>query len=262
MNALVAVVVCTGMLVVLPLGLSLVGLPGRWWLLGAVPAVVALWLPRGVPALLLSVPYLLATVVLAGVAVLRFRRDPAVFTALVAPLVAGSALVAERGGYELLGFSLGVLRLTVAHFHFAGFAAALIAGLVSRLRPSRPALLATWSVPAGTAVVFAGYFVGDWVELAGALLLTAGMWLVGWVTWRDVRTVSADRWVRTLFGVAAVLLPVTMVLALSWAFGEAVGVWHPSLTWMAATHGLLNALGFGVCAVLGFRRLRTVGPWS
>ncbi|OSC61194.1 hypothetical protein B5180_36300, partial [Streptomyces sp. BF-3] len=56
--------------------------------------------------------------------------DPAgiaLLTALVTPSVAATALVAERSGHELFGFDLGILALTVPHFHFAGFAAALIA---------------------------------------------------------------------------------------------------------------------------------------
>jgi hypothetical protein len=45
-----------------------------------------------------------------------------------------------------------------------------------------------------------------------------------------------------------------MVLALSWALGEATGLPHPSLGWMAATHGVANALGFAVCAMVGRHR--------
>jgi hypothetical protein len=82
------------------------------------------------------------------------------------PAVAGTALVAERGGFRLFGFSLRILSLTVAHFHFAGFAAALIAGLVCRASAGR-ASAAAWSVPVGTVIVLVGYFTGDWVEFAG-----------------------------------------------------------------------------------------------
>ncbi|GAA2792813.1 hypothetical protein GCM10020219_074940 [Nonomuraea dietziae] len=52
-----------------------------------------------------------------------------------------------------------MLALTVAHFHFAGFAAALVAGLVGRQARSGAAAL---TVPAGTLLVLGGYFVGDW----------------------------------------------------------------------------------------------------
>jgi hypothetical protein len=191
------------------------------------------------------------TLLLAATAPVRLagRRptatDVAVTTALVAPLIAAVALVAERGGYPLFGFRLTVLTLTVAHFHFAGFAAALSAGLVSRLTDGRWSRAAAWTVPAGTGVVLVGYFTGEAVELAGAVLLSAGMWLVGWLTWRHVRP-----------SVSAVVLAASMLLALSWALGEATGLPHPSLGWMAATHGVANALGFALCGLLAWRRLR------
>jgi hypothetical protein len=54
----------------------------------------------------------------------------------------------------------------------------------------------------------------------------------------------------------ASVLAVTMVLALWWALGEASGLVHPSLGWMAATHGIGNAFGFGLCGMLAWRLLR------
>ncbi|NUK16453.1 YndJ family transporter, partial [Streptomyces lunaelactis] len=102
----------------------------------------------------------------------------------------------------------------------------------------------------------AGYFVDDWAELLGALVLTAGMWTVALLTWRDVRACERDRFTRGLLAVSAAVLVATMVLALSWALGEATGLPHPNLTWMAATHGLGNALGFALCSVLAWRRLK------
>ena len=263
MTVVVDLVVAVGMLVVVPVGLRLIGgdavlaWVGRWWLVGAAPAVVSLWLPRGAVAAGLAVPYAVMTLILGWRAVVRIARpgaglvDLAVATALGTPAVAAFSLVAERWGYHLFGFKLGVLALTVAHFHFAGFAAALIAGLVGRASGNR---LVALTVPAGTALVFVGYFTGEYVELAGAVVLTAGMWLVGWLTWRSVRT--GDRATRVLLLVSVSVLAVTMMLALWWALGEATGVPHPTLAWMAATHGLANALCFGLCGVLAWRRLR------
>jgi hypothetical protein len=183
--------------------------------------------------------------------------EVAVVTALVAPFVAAVALVGERAGVALFGFKLEVLALTVAHFHIAGFVAALVAGLVCRASAgSRVAPVAALAVPVGTGVVLAGFFTSEWVELAGAAILTAGMWLVAWLTWRQVRPRAGDRVARGLLAVGAVTLVGSMALALSWAFGEAAGVPHPSLAWMAATHGVANAVAFGACAVLAWRRLR------
>lgn len=170
--------------------------------------------------------------------------------------MAASSLIAERGGYHLLGFDLSVLALTVAHFHFAGFAAALIAGLATTTAPGRLSSAAALSVPAGIGLVFAGYFIGDQIELAGAIVLAAGMWMLAWVLWRDVQAVVGRRAESILLGVAATVLIATMALALWWAAAQVWEFGHPSLTWMAATHGIANALGFALCGLLAWRRVR------
>ncbi|WP_434599419.1 YndJ family protein [Streptomyces sp. A5-4] len=267
MSVLVNLIVMLGMLIVVPLGLRLIGSPHltrirHLWPLLAAPGAVALWLPRGTVATALAAVYALGTLALALHAPARLARtrslvpaEIAVLTALVTPSVAGLALVAERGGHELLGFDLEILALTVPHFHFAGFAAALVAGLVCRAADRPAGRFAALSVPLGTLLVLAGYFVDDWAELAGALVLTAGMWTVALLTWREVREDGQDLTTRCLLTVSAAVLVATMLLALSWALGEATGIAHPTLTWMAATHGLGNALGFALCAVLAWRRL-------
>ncbi|MFE6982058.1 YndJ family protein [Streptomyces griseus] len=269
MSALVNAIVMLGMLVVVPAGLRLSGRQElerirRLWPLFAVPGALALWLPRSTTATALACCYALGTVLLALHAPRRAVRsrdlDPAgiaLLTALVTPAVAATALVAERSGHELFGFDLGILALTVPHFHYAGFAAALIAGLVCRVSDGPAGRFAALSVPVGTLLVLAGYFIGDWAELVGAVVLTAGMWTVGLLTWRLGRADGRDRTTRLLLLTSAAVLVATMLLALSWALGEATGLPHPTLTWMAATHGLGNALGFALCSLLAWRRIRT-----
>ncbi|WBP89717.1 YndJ family protein [Kitasatospora cathayae] len=267
---LVDLLVLIGMGAVLPLGLALIDEPGlarirRLWPLAAVPGVLSLWLPRGALAAGPAVVYALGTLVLALHAPLRLARtrslapaEVAVLTALAAPSVAGVALVAERSGYPLFGFEPHVLALTVPHFHYAGFTAALVSGLVCRAdRGSRPARCAALSVPAGTLLVLAGYFLGNWWQFAGAVVLSTGMWLVGLVSWRELRPRARDRATARLFAVSSAILALTMLLALWWALGRAAGLPHPTLTWMAATHGLGNALGFALCALLAWRRITT-----
>ncbi|MGI5404350.1 YndJ family protein [Streptomyces sp. CA-135486] len=268
MSVLVNLIVMLGMLVVVPAGLRLMDSVRlapirRIWLVFAVPGSVALWLPRSTAATVLATVYAFGTLALAAQAPRRLHRtrslapaEIAVLTALVTPSVAGVALVAERSGHELFGFSLAMLALTVPHFHFAGFTAALVAGLVCRTSTAPAGRFAALSVPLGTLLVLAGYFMDDWAELLGALVLTAGMWAVALLTWRDVRTGGRDRFTRALLAVSAAVLIATMLLALSWALGEATGLPHPTLTWMAATHGLGNALGFALCSMLARRRLK------
>jgi len=252
---LVHAVVSLGMLVVVPLGLTLLptrNTSTRWGVAFAVPGAVALWLPRGAVSITLASVYFAGTLVLIGLAVRHFSQhrtlrpqQVALYTALATPSIAALALVAERASYELFGFNLTVLSLTVAHFHFAGFAAALMAYLAADG-------VAAVSVPLGTAIVLLGFFVGDPVELAGAVVLTTGMWLVGWSLWR--RSQRADRITAVLLVASGAVLVLTMLLAVGWALGHVVDTPYLPLEWMVATHGVANAVGFGLCGVLAMRR--------
>jgi hypothetical protein len=83
-------------------------------------------------------------------------------------------------------------------------------------------------------------------------VLTVGMWLAAGVTWRESR--SFDRLTRVLLGVGSLVLVATMLLALDWALGRLLGLPHLSVSWMVATHGVANALGFALCSLLAWRR--------
>jgi hypothetical protein len=179
-------------------------------------------------------------------------REIALYTALATPSIAALALVAERSSYELFGFNLTVLSLTVAHFHCAGFAAALIAYLVADHRATATTAAAV-SVPLGTGIALLGFFLGDPVELAGAPVLTAGMWLVGWGPLapitpglpRNRRTAHhLRRGARRDHGAGVEL-----------ALGHVVDTPYLPLEWMVATHGVANAVGFALCGLLAWRRL-------
>ena len=253
----VRVVVGVGAVVVLPLGLRLLGDRGvprsssLLWPLAGLCAALTVWLPVGGAAAALSVPFVAACAVLAWQAV-RSPRGPALVVALATPLVGAVALVAERAGWGLLGFGGAYLALTVPHMLYAGFGACLVVGLVGHAAPgSAAARIASLAVPAGVLLVLVGYFVSDAAEFVGAVVLTGGLW-AGAVA--SVRLVGS-RAVRVLFRVGAVTIVASMVLALWWALGEATGVVHPSLSWMAATHGVANALGFVLCTFVALRLL-------
>jgi hypothetical protein len=246
-HSLLNALVLLGMLVIIPLGLRLAGRFPSWWYYAAAPGATALWLPRGWLAAALACVYAAGTIGLIWfVPRVLTVANVAIATAYVCPSVAGFSLVAERAGYPMMGFDLNVLALTVAHFHYAGFAAALIAGLLATQAANPWGTAASLSVPAGTAVVFAGYFLGDAVELAGAVILTVGMWAAAWLMWQRMRLI-----------VPALILGITMLLAVDWAAGHVFDVPHLSVDWMVATHGLANALGFALCTLLVLRKGRS-----
>ena len=264
MPGLVGVLVTVGMVVVAPLGLGLLRTPGLTRLRQAWPALGlvaggALLLPRGPLAVALVLPYAAACVAVTCCGLRRVLavRAPALreLTAMTAAgslSVAALSLVAERAGVELFGFSLAVHGLTVAHFHFAGFAAALLAGLTAAAAPGRTSAVGAVGIPVGTAVVAVGHFTGRWTELAGALVLTVGLLCTSWVAVRKVPV--PDPRTRLLLRTACWATPVTMLLALHFALGRATGLPHLGIPETAATHGVLNALGVGVCGLLAWRR--------
>ncbi|WP_421732785.1 YndJ family transporter [Cellulomonas sp.] len=247
----VRVVVGLGTVVVLPLGLRLLGdraVPrsaSLLWPLVGLLAAVSVWLPVGPAAAALAVPFAAASVVLAA-CVLRVRLLSTA-VALATPLVGAVALVAERAGWGLLGFSGDYLALTVPHMLFAGFGACLVVGLLAHLAVTPLTRAAATAAPVGVLLVLAGYFVSDAAELVGAVVLTVGLWCAA------VAAVRLSGPGRALLRVGALTLGASMLLALWWAVGEATGLAHPSLSWMAATHGVANALGFVLCTVLGLR---------
>jgi hypothetical protein len=274
------VLVTLGMVVVAPLGLARLRTPGLsrlraiWPLLGLL-AGLALLLPRGGTAVALVLPYAAACATVTGCGLHRAARartwrspergagrgiatpgeavrELTALTAAGSLSVAALSLVAERAGVELLGFSLAVHGLTVAHFHFAGFAAALLAGLTAAAAPGRVSSVGACAVPAGTLIVALGHFTGRWTELAGAVVLTVGLLSTSWVAGRHVRLPDAAA--RVLLRVAAVATPVSMLLAVHFALGRATGIPHLSIAETAATHGVLNALGVGLCGLLAWHR--------
>ncbi len=266
MPGLVGVLVTLGMVVVAPLGLSLletpgVGAPSSWWPLLALVAGAALLLPRGPLAVALVTPYAVACAAVTACGLRRAlwlrswsTRELTVLTAAGSLSVAALSLVAERAGVTLLGFSLTVHGLTVAHFHFAGLAAALLAGLTAVAVPGRPAQLGALAVPLGTAIVAVGHFTGRLTELAGAVVLTVGLTATSWVAGRQVRARLDDRTVRALLLIASLATPATMALAVWFALGRASGLPHLSIADTAATHGVVNAVGVGLCGLLAWSR--------
>ncbi|MGY4645575.1 YndJ family transporter [Cellulomonas sp. URHB0016] len=265
----VRVAVALGAVVVLPTGLRLlrrgavpVPTSPAWVLVGAL-AAVSVWFPVGPVAALLAVPFAVAGAVLAGCAVRLLLGRPdgglvvaATAVALGTPVVGAVALVAERAGKSLLGFSEEYLALTVPHMLFAGFGACLVVGLLARavVAPDgvlpRAVRVAAVATPVGVVVVLVGYFATDAVELVGAVLLTVGLWAAAAAAWR----VGSQRRTRSLLQVGSVAVAGSMVLAVWWALGEATGLAHPGPSAMVATHGVLNAGGFVLCTLLGLRR--------
>ena len=144
-------------------------------------------------------------------------------------------LVASRSGHPLLGFHEPVVLYTAAHFHFAGYAAPLVAGMLGRelrLRRSpleRTGVLASRFVrrlyAASTVVVLAGIpLVASGIQLSRTLEMPAAILLgVGMLGLASLLVLGGARRLalRTTRGATGVLLAVA---GLSLVFSMALAI--------------------------------------
>ena len=91
--------------------------------------------------------------------------------------IGGAWLVASRLGIQPLGFGDTIVLLTAIHFHFAGFAAPLLAGFAGRAvrdrqTASQVVALAATGIILGTPLVAAGITFSPAVALVGAAIVS------------------------------------------------------------------------------------------
>ena len=184
-------------------------------------------------------------------------------------------LIASRAGYSLLGFHEPIVLYTANHFHYAGFAAPVLVGLLGRELAFRRApfdstrqpiagprigiahKIATTFVLAGVPLVAAGIVVSHALELPAAAVLGTAMLVVACLSLVAAKPrLSRGRIVAlsgALIAFSGLSLIVSMAFALTFAAtGSATrGSSSPVIPYatMAAVHGVANAVGF---ALLGF----------
>ena len=268
---LVDVLLALGSLIVVPLALPLHPDTPRWpsliYTVVAIPAVVALALSQSVLAAGLVAPWLVLTGGLAAVAGWRWvtgSRGGRSVRTVVEPLalaylaVGAGWLVLDRLGVEPAGVVAPFVALTAVHFSYAGFTATLLAALAWR-RMSAASPRASASMVAAVAgappIVAAGFTLAGPLQVVGAVVLTAGLFALAELTRRHVLPTIDDGGARLLLAVSSIAVLVPMVLAVQWAVGWNYGTPALSIPVMARTHGVLNAVGFALCGVWGWRRV-------
>ncbi len=223
----------------------------------AVSLVAAFVLAPSTLALGLSIPWLALTAATALLGLLRIRdhgpRNP---TQLC--LSAGLCFVAIGGawassaalGFRPLGFSLTIVYLTAAHFHYAGFVLPVVAGLVVLELDSPLLRWVPLAVLAGVPLVAIGITGSPVAEVVGSIVLAlggAGVALGQIAVARRSRSTAA-----ILLAVSGLALLWGMVLASLYAVTEFRGAAWPAIGEMIVLHGTVNALGFGLFATWGW----------
>ncbi|MGH7760418.1 MAG: YndJ family transporter [Candidatus Dormibacteraceae bacterium] len=159
-----------------------------------------------------------------------------------------------RSGNDF-GYNPTIVELTAVHFHYAGFAAVMMSGLVlnalttASVRTRRVAAGAGLLVMFGTPTTAAGVATGFVaLTVAGPVLLATGILTMSSLTAFVVapRLRPRARWPLTL-SAAGVVIP--MFLGVDYAASHVFPIPALDIQTMALVHGDLNALVF---ALLGF----------
>jgi hypothetical protein len=261
-------------LVLLPLALALVAPDGPWQrriyraaVLWQAPAALlaagAIWLPAGALAALLAAGWLLLTGLLGLLGLLRLlaRRTLApaelsIDAGLMLVPVGGIWLVLARYGARPIGFSEPIVTLTAVHFHYAGFAAPILSGMIGRrLAPSglarRIYSAAALGLLAGVPLVALGISFSRQLEVAAVALLATSMAAIALVALVKVVPGVRRPLARALLAISALAGLMTMALAIIYALGGRAGV-VLTIPQMAQLHGGANAFGLALCGLLAW----------
>jgi hypothetical protein len=266
-------VVFFGMLVIVPLALSLVPIENERGFyrvavlvqpVAAVPAIASFFFPVGPLAASLSFAWLILSILIALFGVARFKSrglypvaESSIDAGLMYLTIAGGWLVVYRLGVQPFDYGETIILLTVVHFHFAGFAAPIIAGLSGRVlatrnHPRPMFVLCVFAIVAAMPLVAAGITFSPWLGFIGALLISIGLLTLAVLTFGWVIPAITSLVSRVLLTLGALSTCVAMVLASLYAYSLATKTLIIDIPTMALTHGLLNSFGFVTCSLLAW----------
>ena len=259
-------------LVIVPLGLELrqaIEFPGErptarllpvFLLLAAIAVCASLWIPPGWAAASLGSLWMIVCLLLAWTRLVRRSRTPyslisfALDVAQVDLILGACWFVVSRAGWRPMGFQEPIVLLTAVHFHYSGFATALIAAAAMSRAPSskarglRALVLLAVVLP---FVVAMGFVISALLRFVAAatlaVVLTA---LAGVLFWRagEFRSAAARTYLRS----AACAAFIAFGLVLLYAIGDYFHRDWITIPGMANSHGVLNALGFVLLGLLGW----------
>jgi len=236
---------------------------------GAACAVIGFLLPPGRVAGLLACGWLVVCLLAGGIGVLDAATSwsdarggaratwfsLAMLAARMDLVVGGGWLVASRLGMRPLGIQEPIGLLTAVHFHFAGFATAMIAAAMLRFEDSHvysPSL--NWIVPFVIGmpyVVAIGFVVSGVLKMVAAVIFSLSVAVLA-VLLRSFGKRARQPEARVLLQVAAGAVFAGIVLSSVYAVLDFRGSDVLTIPQMARTHGILNSVGFCMSALLGW----------
>lgn len=230
----------------------------------AILVFVSFLLPTGPLAALTALSLLVLDILLAAFGLFRFTKrttrrleELSIDVALFYPLIGGVSLVFYQLDIQPFGFGATIILLTAVHFHFAGFATPIIAGMTGRFLRARGGVglglkLAIVLVAVSMPIVAFGITLSPPIALLGTIFISIGMLMLSGFSLVSVLPQIAPIRIRVLLSISALSPIVAMLLASLYAYSIVTKQLIINIPTMAVSHGLLNAFGFSFCGLLAW----------
>jgi len=229
----------------------------RVWPIAALCATASFFLPKGMGAAALALPWLAFNGLVALGGLLRLKDSfhgglPSLFllAAMMFPPIGGVHLVSSRLGHPLAGFPEPIILLTAIHFHYTAFAAPILAGLAAR-SGGILARAGGIGLVGGTPLLAMGFLFSPHLKIAAVGVLCVGVIPLAAA---QLAVPMPSRRAKALRVVSSLAVIAGMVLAAVYEHGFYTGRTWISIPMMARTHGLLNGIGFSLCGLLAWRK--------
>jgi len=265
-----------GALVVVPLGMALVSfldaelrespllrVIAYLQPLAAIVVICSLWRLPGMLAGLLAIPWMLVCSLLALAGILAVRKNPSLDIPRVALLAGmiyltgGAAwLILSRVGKNPMNFSEPIPLLTAVHFTFTGFAAPLIVAATGRRIRASSVLKKIYNLVAlgsvlATPLIAIGFVFSPIIKVLSIVMLILSLHGLAFIFFWLLPTIPQSMG-KIFLVIAGLSIFSGMIFAGMYGVGEYVGKLWISIPQMARTHGIINALGFSLCGIIGW----------
>lgn len=229
------------------------------WFLG-----LAFLLAQGWVAGILAAPWLLTTLWLAYTCILnkhQLSKAPSSWSGQAAFLflpVGAAWAMADRLGWQPLGFQAAIVLLTAVHFHYAGFLLLSIADRLMLTFERRKHKGLDILLVVGVPLVAVGITLTDqdgplWIEtFAATAMALGGIWVA--LAHFSLAFQHTDKLARFSWLLGGLCLLAGMILAIAYGWRTYYPLEFLNIPWMYAVHGTLNFLGVGIFLLLGWYR--------
>lgn len=236
----------------------------------AAGVVISYFFSPGMIAAIWTSGWFALTLLIALFGLIRFLSRPSFYVeevcidaGLIYIAIGGFWIFGSRLGIHPLGFDEIIILLTAIHFHYAGFAAPLLLGLIGRVLAMPVSMkwkvyrLSVGGIITGIPLLAMGITFSPLLEIMASFLLIISFLTISFcILFDGVPRSSHSLFSQIFLMIAGGSLVLSMILAGIYAYETFTQQFIIGIPRMARTHGIINAFGFIFCGLLGFSIIR------